>query len=163
VESPFIISAIGSLPEPISGLPYTGDSFEVVDTITGQLKGYDHVFALGNAVTGRGNIKESQQHGRQVSVKVMEDYFAWQSDDYEQLFDQAVSDADQKAERIGEQLLTQKVLTPDQIHSIHERISNLQKKAGYDGNYTQWIKKHLPVRIESLINHRAHKERKENT
>jgi len=159
VESPLIISAIGSLPEPIRGLPYTGDSFEVIDTATGQLKGYDNVFALGNAVTGRGNIKESQQHGRHVSLKVMEDYLAWQSEDYEKLFDQAGSDAERKAERIGEQLQAKKALDPDQIRSITQRIMDLQKKSGYDGNYANWIKKHLPVRIENLVKHEEHEEK----
>jgi NADPH-dependent glutamate synthase beta subunit-like oxidoreductase len=151
VKSPLIVSAIGSLPEPIRGLPYTGDSFKVVDTNTGQLEGYESVFALGNAVTGRGNIKESQLHGRQVSEQVMEDYFAWQMEDYENLFDQAVSDADQKAERIGEHLETRKTLPVDQIDAIIEKVRSLQQKSGYDGNYDHWISRHLPKRVEDLI------------
>jgi NADPH-dependent glutamate synthase beta subunit-like oxidoreductase len=149
--SPLIISAIGSLPEPIRGLPYTGDSFEVVDMNTGQLKGYDSVFALGNAVTGRGNIKESQLHGRRVSEQVMEDYLSWQMEDYQHLFDQAVSDADQKADRIGEQLESRKMLTADQINDVLEKVGSLQHKSGYDGDYDRWIKKHLPKRVEDLI------------
>ena len=94
VKSPLVISAIGSLPEPIKGLPYTGDSYEVNDTNTGKLKGFENVFALGNAVTGRGNIKESQLHGRRVSEQVMYEYLTWNSGDYEPLFDRAVSDAE---------------------------------------------------------------------
>jgi NADPH-dependent glutamate synthase beta subunit-like oxidoreductase len=151
VKSPLIVSAIGSLPEPIRGLPYTGNSFEVVESSTGQLKGYENVFALGNAVTGRGNIKESQLHGRRVSEQVMEDYFAWQSEDYELLFDQAVSDADQKAIRIGEQLESKMILSDDQIQSIMDRVRLLQKKSGYNGNYKLWIKNHMPLRVEDLI------------
>jgi hypothetical protein len=151
VKSPLILSAIGSLPEPIRGLPYTGDSFEVVDNDTGQLEGYENVFALGNAVTGRGNIKESQQHGRQVSLQVMEEYFAWQMEDYEELFDQAATDADQKAERIGIHLESQKTLSASQIETILERVHSLQAKNGYDGNYDRWISKHLPKRVEDLF------------
>jgi NADPH-dependent glutamate synthase beta subunit-like oxidoreductase len=150
VKSPLVISAIGSLPEPIQGLPYTGDSFEVVDQRTGKLKGYENVFALGNAVTGRGNIKESQLHGRRVSEQVMEDYLTRQAEDYEPLFNQAVSDADQKAERIGEHLETKNVLSAEQIKAILDRIKTLQKKSGYDGNYDRWIKQHLPLRVEDL-------------
>ncbi len=151
VKSPLILSAIGSLPEPIRGLPYTGDSFEVVDIDTGQLKGYKNVFALGNAVTGRGNIKESQLHGRRVSEQVMEEFLAWQVEDYEQLFNQAVTDADQKAERIGERLKSRKTLPADQIEIILERVRSLQHKTGYNGDYDQWIVKHLPKRVEDLI------------
>jgi len=151
VNSPLILSAIGSLPESIPGLPYTGDSFEVIDTDTGQLRGFENVFALGNAVTGRGNIKESQLHGRRVSLQVMDEFLAWQMEDYEELFDQAVSDADQKADRIGIQLASQKTLPVDQIDDILDRVRALQVKAEYDGNYDQWIKKHLPKRVENLM------------
>ena len=150
VNSPLIISAIGSLPEPIRGLPYTGDSFEVIDTETGQLRGYDNVFALGNAVTGRGNIKESQLHGRRVSEQVIEDYLAWQSENYDEMFDQAMSDADKKTKRIGDQLESRTRLTKNQIEVILERVNRLQKKSGYDGNYKKWIKTHLPIRVEDL-------------
>jgi NADPH-dependent glutamate synthase beta subunit-like oxidoreductase len=150
VKSPLILSAIGSLPEPIRGLPYAGDSFEVKDIDTGQLNGYENVFVLGNAVTGRGNIKESQLHGRRVSEQVIEEFFAWQMEDYEQLFNQAVSDADQKVARIGEQLESQQMLPADQVENILQRVRALQEKAGYDGNYDQWISKHLPKRVEEL-------------
>jgi hypothetical protein len=151
VKSPMILSAIGSIPEPIRGLPYKGDSFEIVDNNTGQLKGYENVFALGNAVTGRGNIKESQLHGRRVSIQVMEEFLFWQVEEYKKLFDQAVSDADQKADRIGMQLESQKTLTADQIQIIIERVRALQAKSGYNGNYDQWIRKHLPKRVENLM------------
>jgi NADPH-dependent glutamate synthase beta subunit-like oxidoreductase len=151
VRSPMIISAIGSLPEPIRGLPYTGNSYEVTDTDTGKLKGFENVFALGNAVTGRGNIKESQLHGRRVSEQVMDDYLTWNSGDYEPLFERAVSDADEKAERIGEHLKKESTLTHDQVQSIFTRVKEFQNKSGYDGNYEKWIQNHLPARIEDLL------------
>jgi hypothetical protein len=67
------------------------------------------------------------------------------------LFDKAVSDADQKAERIGMQLASQKTLGADQIDHILDRVRSLQAKTGYDGNYDQWITRHLPKRVEDLI------------
>jgi NADPH-dependent glutamate synthase beta subunit-like oxidoreductase len=158
VKSPLILSAIGSLPGPIRGLPYTGDSFDVVDIDTGQLKGYENVFALGNAVTGRGNIKESQLHGRRVSQQVMEDYLAWQSEDYKQLFDQAVSDADLKTEIIGEKLEKKETLDPTQIQTLRSRVRELQGKSGYNGNYELWIKQHLPPRVEEIANNETNNE-----
>jgi NADPH-dependent glutamate synthase beta subunit-like oxidoreductase len=151
VKSPLILSAIGSLPQPIQGLPYTGDSYEVVDINTGQLKGYENVFALGNAVTGRGNIRESQLHGRRVSQQVMEDYLAWQSEDYKKLFDQAVSDADLKAEIIGEKLEKKETLKVTQIQTLRSRVKELQDKSGYSGNYELWIRQHLPLRVEDIV------------
>lgn len=155
VKSPLVISAIGSLPEPIQGLPYTGDAFKVVNMETGQLAGFDYVFALGNAITGRGNIKESQLHGRQVSEQVMDEFLVWRVEDYEQIFNRAVVNADMKVERITDTFQEEKILSVRQIQSLLERVKSLQKKAGYDGNFNRWIDKHLPQRIENLVGYTA--------
>ncbi len=100
VKSPLVISAIGSLPEPIANLPYSGQFFEIENQDTGQIKGFDNVFALGNAVTGRGNIRESQLHGRRVSEQVIDEFLAWQPGDYQEIFDRAIENADRKIEKL---------------------------------------------------------------
>jgi ferredoxin--NADP+ reductase len=148
---PLIISAIGSVPEPIPGLPYTGDAFEIVNQETGQIAGRENVFALGNAVTGRGNIKESQMHGRQVSEKIMDEFFAWREDDYAQIFDRAVVNADHKIELISDSLMKDQILSVEHIQHLLERVNNLQRRVGYNGNYDQWIVKHLPQRVENMV------------
>jgi len=153
VYTPAVISAIGSLPEPIGSIPMKGDVYDVIDTETGQLHGYPNVFALGNAVTGRGNIKESQVHGRQVSERVMDEYLAWREEDYEEIFKRAEENADRKIEVIGDYLNNRKLLDTTQMDTIRKRIKNLQKKLGYKGNYTNWIKDHLPQRLERIIHY----------
>ena len=149
--SPLIISAIGSVPEPIPGLPYSGDTFEIVNQETGQIAEFENVFALGNAVTGRGNIKESQMHGRRVSERVMDEFLVWRVDDYEQIFNRAIDNADRKVENISERLMKDQILSVEHIQNLLERVKNLQRRIGYDGNYDQWILNHLPQRVENMI------------
>ena len=64
-NSSLVISSIGSLPEKIPGIPERGSTFAVDEDDCCRLEGYSNVFALGNAVTGRGNIKESMIHGKE--------------------------------------------------------------------------------------------------
>ena len=71
VRGPIVVSSIGSLPAPIPGVPLKGSVFDVAQEACCRLNGLPNVFALGNAVTGRGNILESMRHGRNVSQKIL--------------------------------------------------------------------------------------------
>jgi ferredoxin/flavodoxin---NADP+ reductase len=146
LKSPLTISAIGSLPEPVEERIY-----KVKDAESGQLEGFENVFVLGNAVTGRGNIKESQMHGRRVSEKVMDEYLAWREEDYQEIFARAEVNAGEKIGQIQQRLAGKKLRTGNQIAVIQERVLEYQRKAGYDGDYNDWIKRHVPVRLEQLL------------
>jgi ferredoxin--NADP+ reductase len=151
VNTDLLISAIGSIPEQINGIPLKGEIYDVEDTETGKLKGFNNVFALGNAVTGRGNIRQSQAHGRYVSENIVDQYLAWREQDYEEIFDAASDRVDSRVVSIGEHLQAVAPLPAENMAQIHARIKELQKNAGYDGNYKKWIENHLPVRLENLI------------
>ncbi len=58
VPAPLVVSSIGSLPEPIPGLAMKGDLYDLRDPATGQLNGFENVFALGNVVTGEKAISK---------------------------------------------------------------------------------------------------------
>jgi ferredoxin--NADP+ reductase len=146
-----LISAIGSVPEVIPGLPLKGEIYDVEDLETGKIRGYSNVFALGNAVTGRGNIRQSQMHGRQVSENIVDQYLVWQEEDYKEIFDAASDRVDARVESIGKRLNETKPLNESEIKRIHEKVRSMQDKSGYDGNYLQWISDHLPVRLEHLL------------
>ena len=78
-----VISSIGSIPEKIEGIPSEGNVFKISNPESCQIDGFDNVFAIGNAVTGKGNINESVKHGREVSAEIMDSYLAWTQQDYE--------------------------------------------------------------------------------
>lgn len=73
VRTSQIISSIGSLPVPLPGLVMDGSVYEFDDDATCRLKGFEHVYALGNAVTGRGNINQSLKHATQVSQLIIDE------------------------------------------------------------------------------------------
>lgn len=149
VITPLIISSIGSIPEMIEGIKGSSEKFDIEDAASGKLAGYKNVFALGNAITGKGNIKESQQHGRKVSESIIRDYLGVDQQEHE-------SDYDFKNE-ITEQLkpVTQFVeqsdaLSNDVFNTIMQNVKKLQLKAGYSGDYKKWIIDHLPARMEQM-------------
>jgi hypothetical protein len=62
-----------------------------------------------------------------------------------------MADTDRRIDAISTHLSAQKLLSADQISRINRRVASLQKKVNYNGDYDQWIQKHLPVRLEDLL------------
>ena len=60
------ISSIGSLPEPIQGIPMDGSTYNIVDEDSGKFDELDKVHGMGNAITGKGNIKASRVSAKTV-------------------------------------------------------------------------------------------------
>ncbi|MBI2968225.1 MAG: FAD-dependent oxidoreductase [Bacteroidetes bacterium] len=121
-ESAMIISSIGSVPAPIEGLPYRKEMFDLADMDTCRIEGLDNVFTAGNAVTGRGNIIESMKHGRRIAEYMLNHF-----------------------------LPSSPTLPSEKISEISEWVKALQLNAGYNGNFTDWIKKYKPVRLENIL------------
>jgi len=71
VHSPFIISSIGSIPEPIKGITMHNETYDI-DKTSYKIKKYGNVYALGNAVTGKGNINQSLKNATAVAQIVAE-------------------------------------------------------------------------------------------
>jgi ferredoxin--NADP+ reductase len=109
VRAPLVISSVGSIPEPIQGIEMKGELYRIRDEDTGEVEGLPGVFALGNAVTGKGNILLSMKHGRLVAQHVLK-YLAGQPD-----------------------------LQLSQIAAIEAKVKALQDRVGYSGNYREWI------------------------
>jgi hypothetical protein len=66
LKGSIIISSIGSLPEPIEGVPMDGSTYNIVDQESGKFDDLDKVHGMGNAVTGKGNIKASRVSAKTV-------------------------------------------------------------------------------------------------
>ena len=60
------ISSIGSLPEPIQGIPMDGSTYNIVDEDSGKFDKLKKVHGMGNAITGKGNIKASRVSAKTV-------------------------------------------------------------------------------------------------
>ncbi len=143
IQSPLLISSIGSIPERIPGIPTKGELFDIADEDTGKLDDYPHVFALGNAVTGRGNIRESELHSKKVVQHVMDNFLNWHAEDFEAL---------NRNGKFSDQIISEKnLLREENIEAILKRIEEQQRKAGYTRDYNQWVSQHRPIRLEEII------------
>lgn len=151
VRSPLVVSSIGSIPEPIPGIDMTDELYKIRDRETGQLTQYDNVFALGNVVTGKGNIKASLDHGRQVSDHVVESFLAWREEDYKFLLDRGMQNARERVDKITEILNQKNVLSVEEIQSILARIKTLHKRVNYDGDYHRWIQQHAVEKLQDIL------------
>ncbi len=76
VKAPMFVSSIGSLPVKIKGIPSEWETYQIDEKDHCKVLGFDHVFAIGNTVTGRGNINTSLRHGRDMTQEVIDSYLA---------------------------------------------------------------------------------------
>jgi ferredoxin--NADP+ reductase len=150
VESPMIISSIGSIPEMIPGLPYSHELLVIDNPVTGQIKGFNHVFAIGNAVTGRGNIRESQLHGRDMSLQLINNYLGLGDNELKKMVAQNEHDTAEQTRKITQEVKKNDPLPFSQLTAILEKIREMQAKTGFKGDYKKWIKQNRPVRLEEM-------------
>lgn len=151
VDTPLVISSIGSIPEMIPGIPTEGSIFKITDPDSCLIDGFDNVFAIGNAVTGKGNINESIKHGREISAEIMDSYLDWHQEDYESWHRQTAVKVYRDIAKIIEVIEKRKFMPDDVIQGIMDKSRALQEKAGFDGDYKSWAEQNTPPRLENMI------------
>ncbi len=151
VRAPLVISSIGSIPEVLPDIPMRGETYALADPELCRVEGYENVFVVGNAVTGRGNIQESLNHSRRIVQRILEQYLGWDAQLYEHLNRQQESQVADEVARIARHLTARPPLEAEQISLIDDYITQLQQRVGYDGDYPRWIQRHLPKRLEDLL------------
>jgi len=147
IRFPYVVSSIGSLPDIIPGIPAYGNTYEICDDLFCRLSCYSNVFALGNAVTGRGNIKESMDHGREIAQNVIEGYLTDADGDPKPAVIERIAQAIKKLET---EIREHKV-SPEQYQNIMKKVQSFHKKIGYNNDYSTWIEKHMPERLENIL------------
>ena len=152
LKSDLVISSIGSLPEHIEGLQYEWSSLKMKDDGEYHVFGYDNVFAVGNAVTGRGNIQESKQHGKNITKKIIDEHLTEDALE-EWLLNLNASirkNTSKKIHSIINEISGKEIQPDDIITSILNKTKELNDANGYT-SYTEWIKKQKPIRLEELL------------
>ncbi len=150
VYSPLIISSIGSVPEKYSEIPFENDLLALEEPLFVKVKGLENVFAIGNAVTGKGNIRESLTHSRTTTQHLLENFLQWQRNHFRELVKVQELQTVTTIKEIDHHLKTRTGLTPKKINTIFQKVQQLQLKVGYTGRYRDWIARHLPIRLENL-------------
>ena len=152
MQTNIVVSSIGSIPEKIEGLEYDWSSLKMKENGDYRVYGFDNVFAVGNAVTGRGNIQESKQHGIQMTEKIIDNHLT--EDAFEEwltnLNDTIKSDVSKHVNSIISEIGNKEIQPDDIIQNIIDRTKSLNDKHNYQ-SYIDWTAKHRPTRLEELI------------
>ena len=108
VHAPLVISSIGSIPEPIAGIPMKGELYVWRDWDRGELNWESPVHGLGNVITGKGNIVVSRKHAQEIGKIILA------------------------------KLKTLPSLAEEQYQRLMGKVRARQQAVGYDGNYASW-------------------------
>ena len=152
VPTPLVISSVGSIPMPIPGIPMKGEFYQYDDWDTGRLKGFEGVYALGNVVTGKGNIAVSRRHGKFVAEHVAA---AWlgvaapgeRADALAAAAAGAAAARREQAEAVAAAVKERPPLAPEAWERIRSRVEGRAKEIGYTG-YREWIRKVTPPDLQ---------------
>jgi len=150
VRAPLVVSSIGSVPEPMRGIPQDGALYRFADHELGRLEGYDTVFSVGNVVTGKGNILDSRAHSIEVTGQLVECFLGVAEADHageQALLDLKLSDADQTAVAMATWLENRPPLSGVEITRLLERVRERQRAVGYEGDYCSWITRVTPPNL----------------
>jgi ferredoxin--NADP+ reductase len=143
-RAPMTISSIGSIPEPIPGIPQKGEVYTYVDQKIGLLMdGPTAVFAAGNVLTGKGNIKDSLDNGTEIGTLVAEAYLGLSNEPLK-IAEGARKDAAASGEKIATALSTRARIAAGDVANILQRVRQHQQAVSFDGNYRAWLAKVTP-------------------
>ncbi len=153
-DTQLVISSIGSLPESLPSIPYKGDYLRTYGEFGHKVEGFDNVFAIGNVVTGKGNILDSKKHGREITGKILEGHFKEvilkdsMEARYEAYFENIEASVDVSSGKIVGDLEQSEVQPDEKIQRLLKITKGLQEKVGFNGNYQKWVDRWRPERLE---------------
>jgi hypothetical protein len=149
VRSPLVVSSIGSVPEPISGVPTSGELYDYASWETGALRGLAGVFGLGNVLTGKGNIRDSRDNAQEISELVIRDYLGLQDESTEARGLAMVAGSHQAAQvaakNVVESAIRRAKVPVERLQQIANAIDRRWQATGYGGDYVAWISRHRPL------------------
>jgi NADPH-dependent glutamate synthase beta subunit-like oxidoreductase len=144
VRSGLIVTSIGSVPEPITGIPTQGELYDYASWETGALRGLPGVFGLGNVLTGKGNIRESRDNAEQISELVIRDYLGLEDARSVDLMQDAHAAAQQSAKLVAQSAVRRAKVSSERLRRIAQAIEQRWTEVGYQGDYAAWIAQNRP-------------------
>ena len=141
----YVISSIGSIPEPIAGVPMKGELFDFTDWDLGRLADYPNLFSAGNVVTGKGNIVASRKHAAHVSERVIAAFLGLNGEEGHGGEEALLAPGDEtRANQLAVHLEDEKPLDDAAMKALEDRVKTRQREVGYTGDYATWIAKVTP-------------------
>ncbi|MGD0075003.1 MAG: hypothetical protein ABSD31_11770 [Candidatus Binataceae bacterium] len=148
VRGGLTISSIGSIPVPMPGIPQRGEVYDYIDQKTGLLLDDPIlVFAAGNVLTGKGNIKDSLESGSEIGGLLAERYLGL-SGERIALGERMRHRTTEQGEAIADAIAHRPPLSESEVAELIRRVRERQRAVGYDGNYHSWIAKVTPPDLQ---------------
>ncbi len=147
-RGPYVISSIGSIPEPIPGIATKGELFAFTDWEIGRIDGYPSVFSVGNVVTGKGNIVASRKHAAEVYDAALASFLGVNEDGHraEAALAGGVADAaGAQATKIVAEIGRAAPPAAATVEAILAKVRERQRAVGYTGDFKSWIEKVTPA------------------
>jgi NADPH-dependent glutamate synthase beta subunit-like oxidoreductase len=141
LRAPMVISSIGSVPEKIPGVVMNGEFYDFDDGALPRYVGTEHVFGVGNVVTGQGNIHATLVHSQEVTTKLIENYIgvAEEASGSVRFYARAEAQGAAQAQAVRARVQLMPGLSDFEIAWIEKRIRILQERVGYTGDYDSWM------------------------
>jgi ferredoxin--NADP+ reductase len=141
LRAPMVISSIGSVPEKIPGIAMKSEYYDFNHEALLRYRESDHVFGVGNVVTGQGNIRSSLLHSQEVTTKLIENYIGVADEDTvpTRFYAGAEVRGTAQAQAVRDRVQVTRGLSYHEIAAIEQRIRVLQERVGYTGDYDSWI------------------------
>jgi ferredoxin--NADP+ reductase len=154
LRAPLVISSIGSVPEEIPGVVMKGEYYDFNGKTLPRYVGSDHVFGVGNVVTGQGNIRASLIHSQEVSTKLIESYIgvAEGGSASARFYAGAEAQGAAQAQAVRDRVQVMPGLSYLEIAALERRIRVLQERVGYTGDYDSWIAGATPAVTAGQVN-----------
>ncbi len=147
VHAPLVVSSIGSIPEPMAGIPMKDVLYQWADQQLGRLADYDRVFSVGNVVTGKGNIIASRRHSVSVSTHVIEQFLGLGNGKHEGeegVLATTTSAVRAQTTRIADDVIGGTPLDPAAAAAIMVKVRARQEAVGYTCSYREWLERVTP-------------------
>src|SRR5579864_4585266 len=124
LRAPLVISSIGSVPEIIEGITMKGEYYTFSGEALPRYSGCEHVFGVGNVVTGQGNIRVSLIHSQRVTNHLIENYIGIGDGkgDLSGLYEAAEAQAAGQAEAVERAVRSAPALSSEKLADIKKRI-----------------------------------------
>jgi hypothetical protein len=105
------------------------------------------VFAAGNVLTGKGNIKDSLDSGTEIGTLVAENYLGL-TDAGPTISDVARQNAAAEATQVASAMDSRPKLPRERVDAVLAKVRARQHAVGYSGNYREWIAKVTPPDLQ---------------
>jgi len=145
LRASLIVSSIGSVPDPIPGVPTKGELYDFASWESGALRGLTGVFGLGNVLTGKGNIRDSRENADEIARQVIRDYLGLGDEPRTEASDplRAAHEASAHAARAAVQSAIRRAKVPvERMQTIAADLEQAWQRSGYEGDYKAWMARH---------------------